>query len=414
MNTTKLRKLLGAALLLGVLGLTGCGGGGAGSSSATGSGSTATALYTTAPSAVTVATGMTETYTIAGGTAPYTASSSNPGVVTVSVSGSTMTVTSVATGTVNIVVHDAAGASVTIAVTVGSSGSVTALYTTAPSAVTINTGGTAAYSIAGGSAPYTAASSNPAVAAVTVSNQTMNITGIVPGTASIVVHDTTGTAVTIAVTVANSAGASLYTTAPVAITIAATGASGAQTYTIGGGTAPYNVTSDNTNVATASVTGSTMTITGVADGKANILVRDATGTASVTIAVNVATGSGFTVIGSGSWTVSGGGLGCNTTNPSPYSVYFINGGVAPYTVSSSSPLVGTIIGVGTAAAPLATPTGAKSVSLASWTVASGGYFVVAWPNANNNCASGAASFKVIDSTGLLPASTPTFTVTYTP
>ncbi len=35
MNTTKLRKLLGAALLLGVLGLTGCGGGGAGSSSTT-------------------------------------------------------------------------------------------------------------------------------------------------------------------------------------------------------------------------------------------------------------------------------------------------------------------------------------------------------------------------------------------
>lgn len=337
MNTTKLRKLLGAALLLGVLGLTGCGGGGAGTTSSS-----------------TTTTGS---------------------------SGTTATAT--------------------------------ALYTTAPSAVTIATGGTAAYTIAGGTAPYSASSSNPGVVAVSVSSSTMNITGIAAGTANIVVYDATGVSVTIIVTVANSAGAPLYTTAPLAITIAAIG--GAQTYVIGGGTAPYTVTSDNTNVAKASVAGTSMTITGVADGKANILVRDATGTASVTIAVNVATGTGFTVIGSSSsWAISGGGLPCNTTNPSPYSVYFINGGVAPYTVSSTLPQVGTIIGVGTAAAPLPTPTGAKSVSLASWTVASGGYFVVAWPNANNNCASGVASFNVLDSTGLLPASTPTFTVTYTP
>lgn len=336
MNTANLRKAFGVAMLMGMLGLFGCGGGGA----------TGTAAAT------------------AGG-------------------GSTTPVTA------------------------------TALYTTAPGTVTIATGGTAAYTIAGGTAPYTASSSNAAVAAVNVSSPTMNIAGIVPGTANIIVHDAAGASVTIAVTVANAAGVALYTNAPLAITIAAIG--GAQTYAIGGGTAPYTVTSDNTNVATASVTGTSMTVTGMADGKANILVRDATGTASVTIAVNVATGTGFTVIGSAStWTISGGGLGCNTTNPSPYSVYFIDGGMAPYTVSSSSPLVGTIIGVGTAAAPLATPTGAKSVSLASWTVASGGYFVVAWPNANNNCASGLASFKVVDSTGLVPAATPTFTVTYTP
>lgn len=366
-------------------------------------------LYTTAPSAVTIFTGTTAQYTIAGGTAPYTVTSSNVAVVTVGISSDTVTVRGLVAGTANVVVHDAAGASVAIAVTVGNSVTPTPLYMTAPGAITMATGRTVRYTVAGGTSPYTANSSNEAVATVIVNSPTITITAVKAGTANIVVYDAAGTlfnpmdsGVSIAVTVADSAGAALYTNAPMAITISAIG--GARSFAIGGGTQPYACTSSNTNVASVNSNCTAgMTITGLADGTANIQVQDSTGSSSLTIAVNVATGGGFTVIGADTtWTIP---VGHCTASPfvpyapPAYSVYFINGGTPPYTVQSTTPLVGSIIG--TDSTMLTKPTSAASVVFGSVTVGAGGYFVVAWPDTDNECAFGNASFKVIDSTGLL-------------
>lgn len=278
-----------------------------------------------------------------------------------------------------------------------------ALYTTAPGTVTIPVGGLpTTYTIGGGTAPYTATSSNTSVVITSISGGTaLNVTGMAAGTANVEVRDAAGKTITITVEVQGGSIAELFTTSPPAITIAAIG--GSQIFTIGGGTAPYSVTSSNTNVATASVAGTMLTILGMADGVANIQVIDAA-SKSLTIAVNVATGTGFSVVTSSAitWTITG---ACPATTP--YSLYFINGGVPPYKVSSDNPLIAAVL--------TAPPSGLLAAQTAGTTVsvARDGYFVAAW--INNPCfAQGKATFKVIDAAGNVLTPAPTFDVTWTP
>ncbi|MDQ9168922.1 hypothetical protein Q8A64_00705 [Oxalobacteraceae bacterium R-40] len=137
-------------LLAVTFGLTACGGGGSserdeilasacenGNASACGqvknnsnvgsNGGTPSALYTTAPSAITLTAGRPATYTVGGGVAPYRVTSSNTVTVTATIQGSTLTINPVATSEpresggfdpTNIVVTDATGKSTAIAVTV--------------------------------------------------------------------------------------------------------------------------------------------------------------------------------------------------------------------------------------------------------------------------------------------------------
>ncbi len=421
--------------------LSGCGGGSAESSS--GSTSDVPATPSVVPLAVYGSTsgevGQTLSYLVVGGSPAYSVISSISSVASISpVSASEglhiFTATLNARGAVALIVTDASKKTVTtnLTVTAPSSGpggaTPTALYTTAPSNVSMLASAIASYTIAGGAAPYTATSSNVSVADAVVSSGsvlTVNSKALA-GTADIVVKDTLGAQVTIGVTV-SSGGSPFSTTAPLAITLSATGAAGQQTYTNSGGTAPYTCTSDTTSIATASCTGTSMVITGVADGKANVLVQDATGSASQMIAVNVATGTGFSVIGSADWTIPEAHCSFDASyvayTPPVYSIFFINGGRPPYTVESNNPLIGTIIGTGTTTAPWTGPSGAASVSVASRSVQKDGYFVVAWPDADasapkngpdNLCASGSTSFKVIDSNGAIVSTPPTFKVTLKP
>jgi len=277
-----------------------------------------------------------------------------------------------------------------------------------PTTPTGSAGQTLNFVITGGAPSYTVTSSNPSVAtvsAVSSSGGQYSFTATLTsaGVATMTVVDSKSTVVKTDVTVTANAAASLITSAPSTVTIGV-GVIYQQSYTIGGGTAPYTVTSANTNVATATSSGSTITITGVAAGTTSVLVKDSTGTSSVTIAVNVAavTGTGFTVLGAGTWTITG---ACPGGVP-PYAVYYINGGIPPYTVSSTVPQVGTVL----SAVPTAAVTAAANTV---WVYATGGSFVVAWPN--SPCVgSGTASFEVKDSTGTVVSPAPTFVVTWTP
>ena len=86
----------------------------------------------------------------------------------------------------------------------------------------------------------------------------------------------------------------LYSTTPSTTLSLVAGAS--QSFTVGGGTPYYNATSSNVNVATASLSGSTLTITGVAGGSAQIAVFDAVGASvSTTVTVTGAPGSSAAV-----------------------------------------------------------------------------------------------------------------------
>jgi len=129
-------------------------------------------------------------------------------------------------------------------------------------------------------------SSDPAVAVGWIGGDGVLYVGtVVPGKATITAVDSKGTKVDIAVTAGSSTP--FYMTAAAAMTITP-GAAYARTYTLGGGTGPYVATSSFPSVATVSVSGNQMTITGVqiSTTSAIITIRDAAGaTLNTTVTV---------------------------------------------------------------------------------------------------------------------------------
>lgn len=145
-------------------------------------------------------------FTITGGTAPYTVYSSNTAVVPPPVvSGSTFTINpnpvAVST-TVTLTVMDAIGTTATVTVTVTPASSSLAIN---PSAVSMKAGGSVPFNIIGGSGgPLTIVSSNTATATITNAACTANGTGVLSCPAGTTSFNVTGiaanaTAVTITV-----------------------------------------------------------------------------------------------------------------------------------------------------------------------------------------------------------------------
>ena len=127
----------------------------------------------------------------------YTATSSNPNVASVSVSGSTVTIRAVAAGsaTITITARDPGGLTATqrVGVTVRQPNRAPRPSGTIPTQ-TLNPGGTVAISASqyfsdpdGDPLTYTAASSNPSVASVTVSGSTVTIRAVAAGSATITI-----------------------------------------------------------------------------------------------------------------------------------------------------------------------------------------------------------------------------------
>lgn len=75
------------------------------------------------------------------------------------------------------------------------------LSTTAPEILKIVPGTTQNFSIMGGTTPYTATSSNIAVATASVSGSTLTVSGVSTGDAPVVLLDAAGTRINLAVTV---------------------------------------------------------------------------------------------------------------------------------------------------------------------------------------------------------------------
>lgn len=290
------------------------------------------ALYTSSPTSVSAAIGSTLPFVVGGGTAPYIATSSSPGVASVTLTGTAFAITGVSTGTAQVVLTDAVGARATISVT---SASGSGLFTTAPNF--ISTGYVAVpYTVGGGTAPYTATSSNIGVSTVSLSGTAMTITGVSAGSAQIVVRDAAGATVTVFHTVTAPAGSAFFTTAPLLVSIPI----GSVSYTVGGGTAPYVATSSNTSVATVLQTGNTLTVTGAAPGSADVEVRDAAG-AIKTVSVTVASGTPlYTTVPT---------LGVEALTGSTLT-YTVGGGTGPYTATSGNPAVASVTLSGTSLA----------------------------------------------------------------
>lgn len=281
-------------------------------------------LFTTAPSAVTIGVGATSSvYTIGGGSQNYDVVSSNKQVATVGRSGNTFIITGVAGGKATVSVKDSLGAALSIDVIVGSSDD---MFTTAASDITLAVGAANTYKIGGGSTPYSAGSSNLGVATVSVSGSDLIISAVAEGSATVVVRDAVAGKVEIKVTVGSGVAIPLFTTSASVITIAP---ATAPTFKIGGGKAPYSVSTSNSSVITSTVSGTTLTVNAIALGSANLIVTDLAG-AFVNINVTVAAGG------------SGVPVPLFTTAPPAVSlatasapVYTIGGGTGPYSAVSS-------------------------------------------------------------------------------
>jgi len=125
------------------------------------SASASAALFTTAPTAVTLPSGGTVTYQIGGGAAPYTVSSGNSSVVSASVSGTTVTIDalwqqSASSAPTQVEIVDAKGARVMTGVTVlgkGQTGVPPSIY---PASVTLSDCTTnVPFVFTGGTPPFT-------------------------------------------------------------------------------------------------------------------------------------------------------------------------------------------------------------------------------------------------------------------
>ncbi|MBC3808207.1 hypothetical protein H8K52_12715 [Undibacterium seohonense] len=300
-----------------------------------GDGGGSVSLFVTAPKDLTLAAGLSGSYTIAGGKPGYFVSSSNPSVAAVGINGNSFIISGIKSGVAQIIVLDSKGDAVSLNVTVGNGSAAMPLFVSAAGTISLKVAETQDYIVSGGVGPYLASSNNQSVATVTLSGNAVSVKGISKGSAQITLFDASGASVSTTVVVDPTGIATpFYLAAPSSVTMAIGAKS---TYSLGGGTAPYIVSSSNTTVANASLNAlsNAVTVDALREGEAQILVFDATGT-KVSIELTVGSGNAnptplYTTAGTG------------VIMPKAASnTYIIGGGKSPYTVTSSNTRVATV------------------------------------------------------------------------
>ena len=167
------------------------------------------ALFTTAPSAVEVPTGLMigATYRISGGVLPYSASSSNVNVVQASVvSGNSLNINGNNAGTATVDVIDGVGTKVSIAVTVSSSAAVPVALNVLPAGASGMVGDVLTFTVGGGTAAYIATPTNSNIAtlsAVTTTSTGGSFTATLKnvGSTDVTLTDSKGQTLTFVITV---------------------------------------------------------------------------------------------------------------------------------------------------------------------------------------------------------------------
>lgn len=279
-------------LLLAVL-LSACGGGGGSAGTTSGSApapvTPPAALFTTAPASITVAVGAAQEYSISGGAPPYKVFSSNVQVSVAGVKDAAFTIGGIAPGAATITVSDAAAKTSVVTVTVGN---LAPFATNAPATLTLLQSTKNSFTLSGGVPGYSVVSADSRFVTATVTGTTLNINAVALTAIAVPVQvsDAAGTVLTITVTVGSSSTLDVFSTAPAALSLAPQSTA---TFTIGGGTPPYSVTSSNTSAATVSINGGVLTITSFSPSTAGsgnvatITVRDANAKTATPIVVTV-------------------------------------------------------------------------------------------------------------------------------
>ena len=267
--------------------LMACGGGGGGTGVPTGSTSPDNFLVNS-PGEVTLTVGQKATFPISGGKTPYIASSTVPGIARASIENGNLVVLATSLGSATIrVAPSGGGAEFSLSVTVVTN--VSPLVVQAPSVVTMGIGKNATYVLLGGVPPYKAVSSDDTLLNAEVSGSQLKLTGIRAGAVTVSVYDSDLSRDSPISTTVNVVDATpLNTSAPSSGLTIARGAT--RTFVVAGGVAPYFAESNNATVLETSVSGSSLSLKGVANGSAVVTLRDSANsllTVSATVTVPV-------------------------------------------------------------------------------------------------------------------------------
>jgi len=228
--------------------------------------------FSLTPESVTVAPGGTANVTPSVSDGSYTVSSSDSLVATASVSNNIVVVEGVALGTATITVQNSSGVTAEISVTVEGSSNVSLTME-----MQLGIEESETISLAGSSGFYQVDIANTAIASVTFVGDEATVSGIAPGTTTIIIEDNSGSMITINVQVSE-------------ITLALTSVSllpqESETISVLSGSSFYNIITSNAQVAFASVSNGIITVTGVSAGTATITITDSN-TDSATVEVTV-------------------------------------------------------------------------------------------------------------------------------
>lgn len=178
-----------------------------------------------------------------------------------------------------------------------------------PNNIYVPQGGSMQATINGGKTPYSIqAAPNGSIATASIAGNLLTVNGVTPGSTSLVVKDNSIPVQTVMVNIFVTTGSGGLTANPdhLSLTI-----SEQKTSTISGGTTPYSIlTFPDPAVASASISGSVLTVTGVGGGNAYIVVKDNSSPYKTSV-INIDVHQIFTTPGSLSFTSTVGNLSAN-------------------------------------------------------------------------------------------------------
>lgn len=307
-----MRNIFRIAILMVTAAMVACGGGGGGGGTPTGPAATLRVYPPIGAITMPVGAAGSTGIEVRGGVGPYGVISSDASVSAMLSSDNILLLSSSKQGSSEVTVYDASlpVQQVKINVTTQTVPMVSSVGT----AINLNPGESKQFDIRGGVAPYAVTSSDASIVTVSGSNGGYTIVGQNNnGTATILITDSVGATLSIAVTVKVVA----LTAQPNKVAGIVGGSGSVQ---ILGGLAPFTVTFDNVSVATASASGRVVNVTYKAPGAANLVIVDAAGQSAT---VPVAVTANVLVLAPAAQTV------LETQNDNV--TIMISGGVPPYT-----------------------------------------------------------------------------------
>lgn len=259
-------------------------------------------------------------FKIFGGTPPYYAGASSNIVSIVQTDNNRFRFTGNKDGVVVITVKDSTGSSANGKVTVKGKAQ-EPLQASLSSDVINNVGETAFLKIFGGVPPYHVISANAVARVEQTGANTFKITGVIAGNTTLRVYDNKGNSVTKDLKVGKKDALVQVTLSPETIGVGETA-----TLTISGGTQPYSMAYQSDIVRISKTSPATYRITGVGPGVAMLTVRDSAGNLT-NKKITVKKGKEQPIQAA---------LFPEKPNAGEAATLTINGGVPPYSVSSTS------------------------------------------------------------------------------